>query len=49
MEYNFNEYVAVQSEIEVLAENKEAMALIKTLTVQPRILVGRSLQKQLAI
>ena len=30
MEYNFNEYVAVQSEIEVLAENKEAMALIKT-------------------
>lgn len=30
MEYNFNEYVAVQSEMEVLAENKEAMALIKT-------------------
>ncbi|QIW87031.1 hypothetical protein AHP1_2001 [Aeromonas phage Ahp1_CNU-2021] len=30
MEYNFNDYVAVHAEMDVLAENKEAMALIKT-------------------
>lgn len=30
MEYNFHEYTAVRNEMNILAENKEAMALIKT-------------------